>query len=552
MHRLEDLLSRQLPGAGLALIKRSRPLATSAWRVLRAWQDLRGNAPNERRQLERMERAPPPGAGARVLVFSLRGWTAHLAWESTIARALHLRGAETLTVLCDKVLPACEPRVVGNDFASTCDRCRSQSAAFLDRTGLAYRWLSTFLEPGEVAEAHREVEGLAIKQLSAHEDGGVPVGRLVGASVNRHLLRSDEITPEFVAAYRRFVAAGVVARRAGSRILARFRPDRILMLNGLFFAEAILMELARHEGVTVWTYERGKQIDSLVFAHNRPVVQETFDEKWEARRHRPLSAAQEVALDDYLASRFSGQVGIERLWPEQSAPGKPPDSRPTAVLYTNVLWDSAVYESDIAFPSMMDWVLHTIDWFKQHPEKRLVIRIHPAEVRVPFKRSRDSALDRIARASGDLPANVKVVAPESTVDSYALLRSADVVLAYASTIGMEAALEGVPTVVAGRTHYRGRGFTADPMNPQEYDRALDQAFAADRLDRRAHEIARAYAWLYFFEETIPFPLVSERPRSYVTFNYRENEELAPGKDQSLDAICGSILTGSPLSNPLAR
>jgi hypothetical protein len=377
------------------------------------------------------------------------------------------------------------------------------------------------------------------------------VGRLVGASVNRHLLRSDaETGPEFVAAYRRFVAAGIVVRRAGSRILEQVRPERILVLNGLFFAEAILAELARRQGVPVWSYERGKRVDSLIFAQGRPVVQATFDAKWAARRERPLRPEQEAKLDAYMAERFSGQVGVERLWPEQTAPDRAGGAGPAAVLYTNVLWDSAVYESDLAFPSMMAWVLHTIGWFRAHPDRRLVIRVHPAEVRVPFKRSRDSVRDRLARA--DLPANVWLVPPESTVSSYALLREATAVLAYASTIGLEAAVEGVPTVVAGRTHYRERGFTFDPADAAAYDRALEEAFSLGRLDRVTVGLARRYAWLYFFEEILPFPLVRERPRSYVTFAYRTNAELAPGEDPSLDAICAGILTGAPVSNPLAR
>ena len=558
MHRLEDLLSGGLPGAGLGLLKRSRILSAAAWRALRVSQDLSGSAPNELRQLERMEPAPGPGPGLRVLIFSLRGWTAHLAWETTIARALHLRGAETLTVVCDGVLPASEPRVRSNDFRSTCDRCRAQSGAFLERTGLPHAWLGAYLEPGEVEEAHRTVAPLDLERLRAHEDAGIPVGRLVGASVNRHLLRGGEVTPEHIAAYRRFVAAGIVARRAAGRILARFRPERILMLNGLFFAEAILLELARREGIEVWTYERGKRVDSLILARDRPVLRVTFEDRWPARRAAPLREVQRRALDEYMASRFAGEVGIERLWPERSAPEGPEgpaagtaEGPPTAVLYTNVLWDSAVYESDVAFPSMMDWVLHTIDWFRQRPERRLVVRIHPAEVRVPFKRSRDSVVERLARVETGLPVNVRIVQPESTVDSYALLRGARVVLAYTSTIGLEGAVEGVPVVVAGRTHYRNRGFTLDPKDPAEYDRDLERALAMGRLSEDARELARRYAWLYFFEEIVPFPLVREHPRSYVTFGYRENAELAPGRDPSLDAICASILTGVPLSNPLA-
>ena len=34
-------------------------------------------------------------------------------------------------------------------------------------------------------------------------------------------------------------------------------------------------------------------------------------------------------------------------------------------------------------------------------------------------------------------------------------------LCYTTTVGLEAAVRGIPVAVAGETHYRGRGFTSD-------------------------------------------------------------------------------------------
>lgn len=553
MHRIEDVASSGVPSRLIAAVKRSRALSGVAWRTLHIWQKVTRSAPDALRQLESMERAPSAGDGPRVLMFSLRGWTTHLAWETTLARALHVRGAETLTVLCDRALPACEPRTEGNDYASTCDRCVALSGGFLERTGLPYQWLSAYLDPRDHGTAAAAVADLPLDGLRAFEEDGVPIGRLVAASVNRHLLRGNghEPTPMYVEAYRRFVAAGIVARRAGAKLLARFRPERIVVLNGLFYAEAILMYVARQEGIPVYAYERAKRLNSLIFARNEAVVRQSFDAKWAENRDRPLTAAQSSALDAYVASRFAGEVGIERLWAQQAGWEAPDDGRPMAALYTNVLWDTAMFDSDMAFGSMTEWIVHTIAWFARRPDRRLVIRVHPAEVRVPFKASRDRVVDRVAAAVATLPENVRVVGPEEPLDSYELLRRSSVVLTYASTIGLEAAVTRVPTVVAGRTHYRNRGFTLDPVNPAEYDLALEEAFRAGPLEDRRWELARRYAWLYFFEEIIPFPLVHEEPRSYVTFAYHSGAELAVGREAGLDSICNAVLMGGPVINPAA-
>jgi hypothetical protein len=552
MHHLEDFLSRGWAGRLLALAKSSRPAARAAWAALRLYQNVTGAAPNEHRQLREMEPAPPAGDGPRVLIFSLRGWTAHLAWETTLARALHVRGAGTLTVLCDRALPACEPRIALDDYPSTCDRCMGQSGRFLEETGLPYTWLSEYVTPAEVDAFTRQTANLDYDALGALAWGDIPVGRLIGASVNRHLLggagRGD---PAHLAATRRFAAAGLAAAAAAERLLDDYRPNTILVMNGLFYAEAILMAAARQRGITAWSYERGKRNGGLIFGRDAPVLRQDFAARWAERASTPLTDAQAAALDAYLGGRARGDVGIERIWPEMDAVEPPAPDKPTAVLFTNVLWDTAVYETDIGFGSMAEWVIETIFWFKAHPEKQLVVRVHPAEVRLPFKTSQEKVLDYVRTALGVPPSNVRIIPPESAASSYALLDAADVALVYTSTVGLEAALRGLPTVVAGRVHYRGKGFTLDPPTPDDYADALDTAFARGPLSGADIQLARRYAYLYFFEEIIPFEPVEEGPRSYVTFHYRRSEALAPGRDRALDAICDALLTGGPLRNPHA-
>jgi hypothetical protein len=552
MHHLEDFLSRGVAGRLLALAKSSRPATRAAWAALRLYQDVTGAAPNEHRQLREMEPAPPAGDGPRVLIFSLRGWTAHLAWETTVARALHVRGADTLTVLCDRVLPACEPRTVLDDYQSTCDRCMSQSGRFLKETGLPYTWLSEYVTPDEVDAFARQTANLDYDALDALMGEGLPVGKLIGASVNRHLLGGAQVAdPEHLAVMRRFGAAGLAVAVAVERLLDDYRPDVILVMNGLFYAEAILMGAARRRGVTAWSYERGKRNGGLIFGRDIPVLRQDFEGRWAERAQTPLTDAQAAALDAYLGGRTQGNVGIERIWPEMEADESLASDKPTAVLFTNVLWDTAVYQTDIGFDSMAEWVVETIRWFEGHPEKQLVVRVHPAEVRLPFKTSQEQALDRVRGAVPALPPNVRIVPPESTASSYALLDEADVALVYTSTVGLEAALTGIPTVVAGRVHYRGKGFTLDPDTAAGYAEALDTAFARGQLSQGDIQLAQRYAYLYFFEEIIPFEAVEEGPRSYVTFHYRRNEALAPGRDRALDAICDALLTGQSLRNPHA-
>ncbi len=60
---------------------------------------------------------------------------------------------------------------------------------------------------------------------------------------------------------------------------------------------------------------------------------------------------------------------------------------------------------------------------------------------------------------GPLPSNIKLVEGDSPVSSYTLADMAQVVMVYASRIGLEVALRGKRPRLAGDMTYRGKGFT---------------------------------------------------------------------------------------------
>ena len=60
------------------------------------------------------------------------------------------------------------------------------------------------------------------------------------------------------------------------------------------------------------------------------------------------------------------------------------------------------------------------------------------------------------------------------MNTYDLMDMADLGLVYTTTVGLEMAMRGIPVVVAGKTHYRNRGFTQDPHTWVEYFKTLNK------------------------------------------------------------------------------
>jgi Capsule polysaccharide biosynthesis protein len=269
----------------------------------------------------------------------------------------------------------------------------------------------------------------------------------------------------------------------------------------------------------------------------------------------PLSDDVSAAIDTYLGSRRSGGGALDNFWQHRIEDVDRirgdlhlEQGRPLIVMFCNILWDSAVLGRDIAFASMGEWVLGGIHWAASHPDVDLVIRIHPAEVGLRNHPTRERMADHIAAHVPVLPSNVRVVEAGDPTSSYVFMDMATLGLVYTSTVGLELAVRGVPVVVAADTHYRGRGFTVDPITSDEYWREADRLLASppDAPEReRIRELARRYAALFFFRFHNVLRAVTEDGRSRPRIRTGRASDLDAGTDPAMDRVVSGILDGIP-------
>ena len=265
---------------------------------------------------------------------------------------------------------------------------------------------------------------------------------------------------------------------------------------------------------------------------------------WPRFRNLALSDEEVKELEAYLEDRSFGRRSIEQYWRDvrfDTIPRRTSGKRVT--LFTNLTWDSAVINKEIAFPTIQEWIADTIRFFACRPEHELVIRIHPAEVTLAGKPTREPLSPFIHETFPTLPENVIVVEPEDITSSYPLMAESDAVTVFTSTTGLEAALAGVPVIVSGETHYRDKGFTLDVDDPASYHDALESVLDDTSDVRPDIELVRRYAYLFFFRLPIQFPAVHEHVPGLVRVDVRRLADLEAGKDPELDRVCDGILHG---------
>lgn len=303
------------------------------------------------------------------------------------------------------------------------------------------------------------------------------------------------------------------AAAAARAWMQREQPELVLLPNGLILEFGAVFHAARHLDIPVVSYEFGEQRDRIWLAKNQPVMLQDTDAMWAARQDEAFSDAQRAKVEELFATRQKAGLfqNFYRQWQNVPATGADQvraqlhlDNRPVVLLAANVIGDSLTLGRATFTGDMSSWLRRTLDYFAQRVDVQFVLRVHPGEKNLDGP----SVADLVHEVLPELPAHMRLVAAGDPVNTYDLVALADLGLVYTTTVGMEMAMSGLPVIVLGRTHYRGKGFTLDPANWDEYWQMLDRALAAadgGRLSPQQVDRAWHYAYRFFFDYPQPFP-----------------------------------------------
>jgi hypothetical protein len=114
--------------------------------------------------------------------------------------------------------------------------------------------------------------------------------------------------------------------------------------------------------------------------------------------------------------------------------------------------------------------------------------------------------DVVKSALPQIPENIHLIGPLEKINTYDLMEIAQLGLVYTTTTGLEMAMNGIPVIACGETHYRKRGFTFDPMSWDEYY-AMAERMLQSKVTLTESQIQTAweYAYRFFFEYPLVFP-----------------------------------------------
>ena len=304
------------------------------------------------------------------------------------------------------------------------------------------------------------------------------------------------------------------AAAAALQHLSSSSPDVVIIPNGSILEFGSVYQVARHLDLLTVTYEFGEQRDRMWIAKNSEVMHQKTDDLWESRKGREIPPSEFERVKDLYASRQKADLwsNFSRQWQGVPAAGGDRvrqqlslDDRPVILLATNVIGDSLTLGRQVFSDSMTDWLRRTLDYFSLQSKAQLVVRIHPGELITKGP----SVADIVHQAfPTGIPENIHLVSADAEINTYDLIEIADLGLVYTTTVGLEMAMSGIPVIVIGQTHYRGKGFTLDPVSWEAFFDMLTD-FTEDpgntQLSNNMIDLAWEYAYRFFFEYPQPYP-----------------------------------------------
>lgn len=240
------------------------------------------------------------------------------------------------------------------------------------------------------------------------------------------------------------------------RFIDDFNIDELALFNGRWDYYRAALTAGREKNLNIEVFENYRPGGYMeLFGDNLPHgiknKNKIIEEFWNSAED--IAERQKLA-DSFFHNKRSGDFTISKSFTENQLKDKLPASfdknKRTFVLFNSSDDEFAAVGKEYDNPYFKDQtsgILFIVEYFKNKSDSQLIIRMHPN-----LQGLKRTYLDPLYNLE-NLYANIHLVKPEDDIDTYKLVDVADKVLAFNSTIGLEASYWGKAVILLGKSLY---------------------------------------------------------------------------------------------------
>jgi len=516
-----------------------------------------------KRIFRKIQNNSPKGKNPKVIILSLRTLpTTNLVYfDAVFGHAFKKLGCDIKMLYCDGLLDSCEANTVFRNQKAQCFICKTLGPFVKNALNLDYISYRQYISELEIEEIKRKVADLDNKDLLDYEYLGVNVGKHAVASEIRYFLFGylDINNPKEISVLREKLVYAMIAVKVAEKIYLKEKPDVFFMLHGIYSTWGPFRDYYRLKGIdTVIYIVTTSRFGYFAFNRNSRPNDIASVEAWSEFKKLPLGEEEKKQIDDYLLNRRKGKIGDQEMYRENFNNNKKDEilellskkkySR-RYIMYPNVPWDPTV-EGRVSkiFENTFSWLDKTIEFFKERKNYQLIIKPHPAEL--AWEKCSKGIKDYICEKHGSLPENIIVLEPSVPLRAYDLIDNNTIAIVFNGTLGLELSAIGIPVFVVSDIHYKeGADVVYKIDTLKKYLELLDNPEELILFTKTNIELAKKYAYFYFFKSMIKIPFYRDDKWSTIDWNVVRDVKKLLDDDNNIIKICKNIINKKDIVVP---
>lgn len=478
------------------------------------------------------------------------------ALDRAISLALRLRGCDVVPIYCDSIQQV-ECNYIGGDwggkenFLTNCMNCKKTSEQLWKNNPNKPIPLSRYLSATDIEEVRVTISVLNFDEALSYQVDGIAYGVMAkDILVNNYLVATPTLIENHEYLIRVHLQNLLMVSLAYERILDEQKPDRVVSNDSYYGMWAIMELLCRARAIPYYSHWPVTKSRSA-FAYNDAAMNLDFTKSWANFSKIALTEGDEKQIEKWLTGERGYMIDTTKLAGhecDEPVLNTIDPSKPTLVLAANVIWDLAALNKQIIFKDMIEWIIETIEWFRNNESYQLIIRPHPVETSPQIPRTRETVAAVIVSSGVRLPKNVFLLKSDAKVTLNELIAKYNVrgVAVHTTTVGFECPARGLPVVTTAKSPYRGFGFTIDPTSKQEYFMSLSDLLTGEQklVSDQSRELAKKFIKFYHFHYYSNTGLFVGNP-PVIADNFKE---ILADEEGSFGYVVNSIIEGLPINS----
>ncbi len=473
--------------------------------------------------------------------------------------SLKIRGHEVNIATCDGIFRDCE--VLHWDPPSTkrlgCQTCRNTGAEFFkifNHTPIPASSLLN-LEDGNLADEwlksieNSDYTQVKFKDYNLGEWSTSSVITCFKAAI------SELNRPDIRALHYTYLRSSFLVVMLFERMIAKFKPDRIICFNGRMYPYRVAMEVAARHGIDVLVHERGNSDDRFNFALNTRTYDSNhvikFATKWMDTPLKPSEVSR--IIEHYNARELGKDSNLPGFHKKKGDPellrrrlNIPNDVNLTG-FFSSSEFELNKFDGFTTKYSQLEVLRAVTDAFRSRTDY-LVVRHHPFLIGSKENPPNSAFISELMKIADSSPPNVRVIMPQDEINTYDILPHLKGCIAPWSSVAIESTFRGVASAVLEESYLNPAAFKKiEDISPRAIEELLNELHSAtERCDLDLIRRCFRFGYTYIGRMDIQFNSFGISNTYEPIVKISSAEDLLPGRDPALDRIIDHLTLGTEL------